>query len=191
LSKKGTKPIEETVEITSFKTEVPSSSPTIGLPTTMPSFAPTGVDHAYLAKIITYVFGDDKEYWNIESSYGKAFDWISNDAFSLKGISEKGIHDTTQRFFFALFYYDLGGDRWSSCSALAPDVNCTYIDKDGIVIDGQNKWLGSYHICSWAGLVCYGGKTDVMEIDLSKCQSDHGEVLINISLDLHTCLTYF
>ena len=97
--------MEETLEITSFKTKVPSFSPTIGVPTSIPSFEPTSVDHAYLAKIITLIFGDDKEYWNNESSYGKAFDWISNDAFSLKGIDEKAIHDITQRFFFALFYY--------------------------------------------------------------------------------------
>ena len=168
LSKKSTKPIQETVEITSFKSEAPSVSPTVYLPTAIPSLEPTSLDQAYLAKVITYVFGDDIDYWDTESSLGKAFDWISRDTFSLNRISEKAIHDTTQRFFLALFYFETGGDHWSSCSALATDTNCTYIDKDGISIEGKNKWLGPYHVCLWAGIVCYGDKTELVGIDLSK-----------------------
>lgn len=90
------------------------------------------------------------------SPYGKAMDLTVADPLSSSWMHDDG--DTAmfdQRFGMALFYFQMGGDKWTNCShqGIAPVGNCTLHDKDGVVMGGK-RWLSEDHECWWGGVVC-------------------------------------
>ena len=147
--------------------------------TEAPSLAPTTASYQEIALILRDEFGPDHSYNDEDTAYGKAFDWITRDEFVLDAIEnnnngfkvdrEVSIDRIHQRFLFGLFYYEMRGDSWVNCSeSLAiQGGTCSYINREGEIIDGNSNWLSPLDVCAWAGINC-DNSDRVIILDLSK-----------------------
>ena len=162
-----------------------------------PTMAPTPpetMERIFLIQTLVMTeFGNSSLFEDEDSSYSRALDWLVNDIFSLDAaeqlleastgsnpmidsseVSNRYMLDISNRFTFALFYYDMAGDMWNNCSGqfdfFVPDADytCSYTNRESQVIPGKSRWLGPQHVCSWAGLTCNSSEESVVKIELSK-----------------------
>lgn len=144
-----------------------------------PTQSPTSNLQGEIANSIIEMFGVEQTYSDPTSSYGKAFAWITQDNYvfskfqKLGGVSEvardsaNSTFDLQQRFVCALFYFELKGNGWESCSASFDysDTTCDYKNREQ-VIEERSSWLSNVDECRWGGIICNNGK--IIGLDLSK-----------------------
>ena len=144
-----------------------------------PTQSPTSSLQGEIANSIIEMFGVEQTYSDPTSSYGKAFAWITQDNYvfskfqELGGVSEvardsaNSTFDLQQRFVCALFYFELKGNGWESCSASFDysDTTCDYKNREQ-VIEERSSWLSNVDECRWGGIICNNGK--IIGLDLSK-----------------------
>ena len=121
-------------------------SPTLA-PTNFPTLSPTTIE---LTNVIDSLgikgISQLSDLQNRNSPQGKAVDWIVNDD---PYVDSKGFTDLDdefiQRYALAVFYFSLGGEKWSACHRT--DDSCSATGE-------VNGWLTGTPECSWFVVKC-------------------------------------